>query len=259
MMRETIAKPVATQVSGDDADLQAQVKAQRAEIREANRIEAQRRRDAQAADRASRTVSGSTVWDAGDKRAEPAKPLTKRQRQRAASAAKAKAPGMVEQLVTPEARAHGTYVEQTVPGATIVKGGKEILTTKEVVLNRGGTAVERWFMNDRAGLFGEPQQRAVHYCRALWHRASGLSAMDPTTERLDCQDGLSQQEALDELYDLKKRVPATYWGVFENVCRFDQEAGVAGSTIANNKRSAVDAAKTCVAFTASLVAQWRRL
>jgi hypothetical protein len=128
-----------------------------------------------------------------------------------------------------------------------------------VVLNRGGTAVDRWFISDRNGMFEEPQQRAIGYCRVLWHRASGLTAMDPTAERLDCQEGLSQQEALDELQDLKRRIPRPYWDVFENVCRFDEEAGVAGSTLANNKRSAVDAAKTCVAFTASLIAQWRRL
>lgn len=70
---------------------------------------------------------------------------------------------------------------------------------------------------------------------------------------------MSQQEALDELCRLKQRTPRPYWDVYENVCRFEEEAGVAGSRIAINSRSAVDAAKTTMAFTASLIAIRRRL
>jgi hypothetical protein len=130
-----------------------------------------------------------------------------------------------------------------------------------VLINRGGTAVDRWIYGDRAGIFEEPQQRAIRYTQSLWARADGqLRAIDHTRDVVDnLAEGLSQQEALDELKRLKDRMPRPYWDVYENVCRFDEEAGKAGSRISSNSRSAVDAAKTTVAFTASLIAMWRKL
>lgn len=139
-------------------------------------------------------------------------------------------------------------------------GGKR-MSIVNVLVNRGGTAVERWIANDKTGLFEEGQQRAIRYTQGLWLRADGqLRAVDTTREAVDDQiDGMSQQEALDELGRLKSRVPRPFWECYENVCRFDEEAGTAGSRLASNSRSAIDAARTTVAFTASLIAQWRRL
>lgn len=133
--------------------------------------------------------------------------------------------------------------------------------TYTVLVNRGGSAVDRWITGDKAGLFGEPQQRAIRHTQRLWIRAEGqLRALDPARDIVDeYVDGLSQQEALDELQRYKERMPRPYWDVYENVCRFDEEAGIAGARIASNSRSAVDAAKTTVAFTASLIAMWRGL
>jgi len=154
----------------------------------------------------------------------------------------------------------GGLVETKVVDLSGELGGKP-MSIATVLLNRGGTAVERWIANDKAGLFEEPQQRAIRYTQALWSRADGnLRAVDPARDVVDqAVEGLSQQEALDELGRLKDGMPRRYWDVYENVCRFDEEAGVAGSRIASNSRSAIDAAKTTVAFTASLIAQWRRL
>ena len=129
-----------------------------------------------------------------------------------------------------------------------------------VIINRGGSALERWIGSDRSGMFGEGEQRAIRYCQNLWARAEGnLRAIDPGAERLDDIMGWSQQEAIVELKKLQAMVPRPYWDVYENVCRFDEEAGTAGSRLATNSRSAIDAAKTAVAFTASLIAMWRRL
>jgi hypothetical protein len=135
------------------------------------------------------------------------------------------------------------------------------MKTYDVLVNRGGTAVERWLARDPAGLFGEPQQRAIRYTQKLWARADNqLRAVDHTRDVVDNMvEGMSQHEALDELQKLKGRLPRPYWDVYENVCRFDEEAGVAGSRLATNSRSSVDAAKTTVAFAASLIAMWRRL
>lgn len=164
-----------------------------------------------------------------------------------------------DQLVNPFAAQHGKYDEGTVVDLSGELGGKRMSMVK-VMLNRGGTAVERWISNDSNGMFGESEQRAIRYCQNLWTRAEGnLKAIDPSADRVDAPLGWAQQEALVELRRIEARVPKPYWSCYENVCRFDQEAGVAGSSISSNSRSAVDAAKTTVAFTASLIAMWRRL
>lgn len=164
-----------------------------------------------------------------------------------------------EPLVNPFAAKHGHYVEGTVVDLSGELGGRRMAIAK-VMLNRGGTAVERWIANDKAGLFDMPQQSAIRWTQNLWLRAEGgLRAIDPTREVIDAPLGWSQQEALTHLQRLKDRVPPRYWSVYENVCRWDEEAGVAGSKIASNSRSAIDAAKTTVAFIASLIAMWERL
>ena len=72
-------------------------------------------------------------------------------------------------------------------------------------------------------------------------------------------NGWAEQEALDDLKRIKGYVPGKYWCVFENVCRFDQPAGTAGSDLANNTRSAIDAARIVVMFVADIVAMKERL
>jgi len=163
------------------------------------------------------------------------------------------------ELVNPFAASHGAYDDAIVVDLDGSLGGKRMSMVK-VVLNRGGTAVDRWIANDQASIFGESEQRAIRYCQNLWVRADGgVRAVDPTADVVDNVLGWSQQEALVELRRIEARVPQPYWMVYQNVCRFDEEAGRAGSRLASNTRSAIDAAKTTVAFTASLIAMWRRL
>jgi len=164
-----------------------------------------------------------------------------------------------EPLVNSFAASKGDYVEGTVVDLSGELGGKR-MSMSRVMLNRGGTAVDRWIANDKNELFGESEQRAIRYTQNLWVRAEGnLKAIDHSADVVDAPLGWSQQEALVELGKLTERIPRPYWECFENVCRFDQEAGVAGSRIASNSRSSIDAAKTTVAYTASLIAMWRRL
>lgn len=166
------------------------------------------------------------------------------------------APGLLVNEFTAQ---HGDYRETSVVDLSGELGGKRMSMVK-VMLNRGGTAIERWITHDQAGVFGEGEQRAIRYCQNLWTRADGhLAAVDLTADKIDAPLGWAQQEAIVELKKLAERVPLPYWNCYENVCRFDEEAGVAGSKLATNSRSAIDAAKTTVAFTASLIAMWRRL
>ena len=164
-----------------------------------------------------------------------------------------------EPMVTEFAARHGDYVDGVVVDLDGALGGKRMSIVK-VLLNRGGTAVDRWIANDTRDMFAESEQRAIRYTQNLWVRVEGgLRAVDPSADIVDAPLGWSQQEALVELKRLEARVPRAYWDVYENVCRWDEEAGVAGSKLASNNRSAIDAAKTTVAFTASLIAMWRRL
>ncbi len=108
--------------------------------------------------------------------------------------------------------------------------------------------------------YSRSRSRAQFDTRSLWLRAdSQLRVIVHTHDVIDKQvDGLSQQEALDELCRLKERTPPVL-EVYKNGYRFDEEAGVPGSGIKSNSRAAVDAAKTTVAFIASLIAMRQRL
>lgn len=162
-----------------------------------------------------------------------------------------------EPLVNEFVASHGDYRDATIVDLNNELGdGRQKL--HKVLLNRGGTAIDRWF-RDYPRQFQEEERAAVRYCQSLWMRCEGISAIDHAIDRVSAQLGWSQQLAMTELATLSDRVPEPYWRCFENVCRFDQEAGTAGSALANNSRSAVDAARTSVAFTASLIAMWRRL
>lgn len=148
----------------------------------------------------------------------------------------------VEPLVNEFAAANGDYVGE---------GNK----TKR---NRGGTPIARWKADN---LLSETQCLAIDYSIRLWERAGRFSNLTQDLMRVTGQppsSGWSQQEALDELADFKDRIPRKHWEVYENVCRFDMPAGTAGSMLANNSRSAIDAARVCVCFVAELIAMWKR-
>lgn len=158
----------------------------------------------------------------------------------------------------------GGLIRTTVVDLDGSLGGRR-MSMVPVLLNRGGTAVERWLAYDERRptsqrLFGEHERRAIQYTQNLWTRADGgLSAVDLSADRVDQPLGWAQQEAIVELKRIAERVPRPFWQCYENVVRWDEEAGAAGSRLANNSRSAIDAARTTVAFTASLIAMWRRL
>ena len=157
-----------------------------------------------------------------------------------------------------------------VPAAQIVRGGFDIadvriddgerMTTHRTLVNRGGTAIERWLHEPGSRLFGEGEKGAVRYCQARWQK---IDKKGPRGQvRVDGRylwTGQSEHEALAELATFKKRLPLKYWSIFEDVCRFDISAPDAGSDLMGNARSSSDAAKVCVAFVAGMIAQWRNL
>ena len=175
-------------------------------------------------------------------------PKTHAQRTADAVAAKAAAIGAPAIQV-----ARGMHAVVDVP----LRDGSRVVTN-QTLINRGGTPIARW---KAAKLLSDSQVAAIDYCEALWSRLSGKAlVMDLARIPGAGQgNGWAEQEALDDLKRIKGYVPPKYWSVYENVCRFDQPAGTAGSDLASNTRSAIDAARIVVMFVADIVAMKERL
>ena len=145
-------------------------------------------------------------------------------------------------IITPEQRAKGTY-----------EGDQRIV-------NRGGTPVMRWL---QAGKLSETQALAIQLCYSLWGRAGITQRVTANYgDRLPGNAPQSEDQANSELTARRDlhRVQGyfngleAWWGVFENVCRFDEPAGVAGSKLGFGNRSAEDRAHTTVCFVADIIA-----
>jgi hypothetical protein len=126
------------------------------------------------------------------------------------------------------------------------------------VSNQESTAVARW---QRDKTLTDGQLAAINHCQQLWAKlGSQCLVMDfDKVHGLPHGDGYSQHEALAEIHRIKSGFPHDYWDVYERVCRFDEPAGVAGSRLANRKRSAEIAARCVVAFIADLISMRERL
>ncbi len=126
---------------------------------------------------------------------------------------------------------------------------------RHAMINRGGSAIERWLNEDGSVAFNDGAKAAVRYCQSLWQRIDRKGPPDLSGIRVP-GNGQGEHDALAALASMKKRFPTKYWDCFENVCRFELDAVHSGRPMASNTRSASDAAKQCTAFVASMIAQW---
>lgn len=135
-------------------------------------------------------------------------------------------------------------------------GGRVVST--QTLINRGGTPVARW---KAAKLLSDSQVAAIDHCEMLWSRLGGKGlVMDLARIPGAGQgNGWAEQEALDDLKRIKGYVPARYWSVFENICRFDETAGFAGSALTVCRNDQVAAARVTVQFVADVIAMNERL
>ena len=144
-----------------------------------------------------------------------------------------------------------------------LRDGGRVVTLKTLV-NRGGRPVTRW---TAAGLLSDSQLAAIAHCERLWAMLGGKSLV-ANLERVPggSGNGWAEQEALDDLARIKDYVPAKWWSVFEDVCRFDEPAGFAGSKLAEDRsdpeiaeRDRAVAARLTVQFVADVIAMKERL
>jgi hypothetical protein len=153
-----------------------------------------------------------------------------------------------EPLVNAFAARHGDYARDG-------RAGKS-----PVMRNRGGSSVDRW---EAKGLLSETQLAAIAHMQRLWRiaEAGQRLAMNWTQTIRGCSgDGnFAEIQARADIHRIRSGFPQAYWDVFENVVRFDEPAGIAGSRLANVSRSAVEAAKLVVCLIADTIYLRERL
>lgn len=162
------------------------------------------------------------------------------------------------QTPTPEQLANGKYARRFVNHV-------ESNTEAMVHVSRHHP-VERWKAADRLEAH---QVAAIELCQSLWNIAglpirvtASYGERIPVTgssERLSNE----QIDARNRLYRIRDYFAGLdkWWDVFENVCRFGESAGVAGTSLSQggSNRAAEERAHTVVCFVADIIAQNERL
>ena len=159
-----------------------------------------------------------------------------------------KAKGEAEPLVNPFAARHGDYARDG-------RAGKSAM-----MRNRGGTAIDRWEANR---LLSETQLAAIAHMQRLWRIVEAgprlVTNLDQTVFGCAGDGNLAEIEARADLHRIRDGFPAPYWNVFENVVRFDEPAGTAGSRLSNFSRSSAEAARLIVCLIADTIYMRERL
>ena len=135
----------------------------------------------------------------------------------------------------------------------------EKVTTTTTLRNRKAAAHVEWFLQGGPG-FDAPQLRAVEYIQRLWAKAetAGRIVANYGFISRGGVEGRGHFEAIEELGEWRKEF-GTYWDVFENVIRFGEPAGIAGSRLATNRPQATAAAKAIVGLVGSVIATRKRM
>lgn len=143
-------------------------------------------------------------------------------------------------VITPEMRAKGTYSG-----------------TRTIVNNHD--PVERW---KASGKLTQAQQVVIEMCQRLW-RLAGLQQRVTASygERMPASvsyelRALTELEAREDLHRIQDYVPAKWWSIFENVCRHQMPAGVAGG---EDDRNGAHKAFVVVCFVADVIAMKERV
>lgn len=128
------------------------------------------------------------------------------------------------------------------------------------VTNRGGTPIDRW---RRDGHISPSQDAAIAHCIALWGAISNSAGLVANLDRTvfgSPGEGHSREvEARTDLQRLKSHVGPQFWSLFENVVRFDEPAGVAGSRLGAPTQKREFAARLAVQFVADIITTKERL
>lgn len=150
---------------------------------------------------------------------------------------------------TPEQQAKG-YAARFV---THVESGTKAKAHK----NPDVDVVERWEREDR---LTPDQFAAIEYVRRLWRQTEMkqrlTASLEPAIAGYSNEwAAIHEIDARRELHRLQDRVARHYWDCFENVCRHNMAAGVAGADLfPGSARNNSDRAFVVVCFVADIVA-----
>lgn len=155
-------------------------------------------------------------------------------------------------IVPIEAARHGAYIDEFIHH-------DESGSKAQAKRNLKASPLAMW---KAQGMLTATQEAAIAYCIRLWEF---LPPMPATTaqygERIPSNDSGQESEQavnafLDALADLRRvegYIPRSYWQVFENCIRFDEPAGVAGSSLGYTGRSGKAKAHVIVCFVADII------
>lgn len=128
--------------------------------------------------------------------------------------------------------------------------------------NCGGTPVMRWW---NAGRLDRRQLMVIEWCQSLWRLAGAQQRVTSTYGERIAPTHVVELAAVKVLAadkDLRRfqsYVSERAWSVFENVCRFNMAAGVAGSELGYGSRSAEVRAHTLVCEVADMIAEREKI
>jgi hypothetical protein len=127
-------------------------------------------------------------------------------------------------------------------------------------VNHGGTPLARW---RKAGMLSDSQNVAIDHCIKQWSLIGGSSGLVANLDRTvfgSPGDGNHREvDARESLHRMKGHVGPMMWSVYENVVRFDEPAGQAGSRLACSVANRETMARACVQFVADVIAFKERL
>ena len=148
-----------------------------------------------------------------------------------------------EPLVNEFAAQHGIFTRAAESGEM-----------RRAMKNRGGTTLDRW---EAKGLLSETQLAAILHMDRLWRLIESgprlVANLDRTVFGCPGDGNAAEIEARADVARISSGFPPAAWDVFENVCRWDQPAGTAGSRLANVSRSASEAARIYVCLIADMI------
>jgi len=121
--------------------------------------------------------------------------------------------------------------------------------------------VDKWLKQGGPG-FDEPQERAINHCRELWHAAGDEGKLVANLDWIGGggggrERGWEQAEALAQLSHYRHEF-LSYWGVFEDLVRWNVPATIAGEHLAQDDGRRIEKSKQVVGMIASVIAMHRR-
>ncbi|HEX8553184.1 MAG TPA: hypothetical protein VF695_00620 [Sphingomonas sp.] len=127
-------------------------------------------------------------------------------------------------------------------------------------INRGGTTIARW---RTAQMITDGQMAAILHCERLWSLtevpARVVANLDRAVFGSPGDGNVREIEARHDLHRIRGGFPPAYWSVFENVVRFDEPAGLAGSKLAADDKQRRAKAHVVVCFVADMIVMRERL